>query len=60
LVLTKSDKLSKAKQKLRKELIAKALFVNDTDLILFSAKSRQGKEDIWRAITALLNLNTDF
>jgi GTP-binding protein len=56
LVLTKSDKLSKAKQKLRKGLIARALFVNDGDLILFSAKSRQGKEAVWRAIMALLNL----
>ena len=57
LVLTKSDKLSKAKQKLRKGLIAGALCVNDGDLILFSAKSRQGKEAVWRAITALLNLS---
>lgn len=56
LVLTKSDKISKAKQKLRKGLIAGALSVNDGDLILFSAKSRQGKEAVWRAITAFLNL----
>ena len=56
LVLTKSDKLSRNKQKLRKGLIADALSVNDEDLILFSAKSRQGKDVVWRAITALLNL----
>ncbi len=56
LVLTKSDKLSKAKQKLRKGLIARALCVNDGDLILFSAKSRQGKEAVWQVITAFLNL----
>ncbi len=57
LVLTKSDKLSKAKQKLRQALIARVLSVVDEDLILFSAKSRQGKEAVWRAITALLNLS---
>ena len=56
LVLTKSDKLSKSKQNLRKGQIASALAVNDGDLILFSAKSRQGKEAVWRAITALLSL----
>jgi GTP-binding protein len=56
LVLTKSDKLSKAKQKLRKVLIARALCVNDGDLIIFSAKSRQGKEAVWQVITAFLNL----
>ena len=57
LVLTKSDKLSKAKQKLRQAVIARVLSVVDEDLILFSAKSRQGKEAVWRAITALLNLS---
>ncbi len=56
LVLTKSDKLSKNKQKLQKNIIAKALSVNEEDLILFSAKTRQGKEEVWRAIEALLDL----
>lgn len=55
LVLTKADKLSKSKQKHHRDLIAKALSVNQEDLIMFSAKSRQGKEDVLRAIEALLN-----
>ena len=56
MVLTKSDKLSKTKQKLHKSQIAGALAVDEGDLILFSAKSRQGKEAVWRAITDLLDL----
>jgi GTP-binding protein len=56
LVLTKSDKLSKAKQKICKAQISGALSVDEGDLILFSAKSRQGKEALWRAITELLDL----
>ena len=56
LVLTKSDKLSKAKQKLRQGQIAEALSVSIENLILFSAKSRQGKKQVWQAITGLLNM----
>ena len=56
MVLTKSDKLSKTKQNLHKSQIASALAVDKDGLILFSAKSRQGKEAVWRAITALLDL----
>jgi GTP-binding protein len=56
LVLTKSDKLSKTKQHLRRGQVAGSLAVNEGDLILFSAKSRQGKEAVWRAITELLDL----
>ena len=55
MVLTKSDKLSKNKQKLHRSQFASALAVDEADLILFSAKSRQGKEAVWRAITGLLN-----
>lgn len=55
LVLTKSDKLSKSKQKHRQDLIAKALSVSQENLIVFSAKSRQGRDDVLRAIKDLLH-----
>jgi len=48
--LTKSDKLSKIKQKNQHSAIAKALSVNEEELILFSAKSLMGKDDVWKAI----------
>jgi len=54
LILTKSDKLSKIKQKNQHLSIAKALRVNQEELILFSAKSRMGKDDVWDAIERLI------
>ena len=54
LILTKSDKLSKIKQKNQHLSIAKALRVNQEELILFSAKSRMGKDDVWNAIEQLI------
>ena len=54
LILTKSDKLSKIKQKNQHLAIAKALSVNEGELILFSAKSRMGKDDVWKAIERLI------
>jgi hypothetical protein len=35
--------------------IAKALSVNKEELILFSAKSRIGKDDVWGAIERLIS-----
>ncbi|MBW2491608.1 MAG: YihA family ribosome biogenesis GTP-binding protein [Deltaproteobacteria bacterium] len=54
LILTKSDKLSKIKQKNQHLAVAKALNVNEDELILFSAKSRMGKDDVWNAIERLI------
>ncbi len=54
LILTKSDKLSKIKQKNQHLSIAKTLRVNQGELILFSAKSRMGKDDVWDAIERLI------
>ena len=54
LILTKSDKLSKIKQKNQHLSIAKALRVNQEELILFSAKSRMGKDNVWDAIERLI------
>jgi len=54
LILTKSDKLSKIKQQNQHLAIAKALSVNKEELILFSAKSRMGKDHVWDAIKRLV------
>jgi GTP-binding protein len=54
LILTKMDKLSKTKQIKQQHSIAETLDVAKDDLILFSAKSRQGKDSVWKAIQKLL------
>jgi GTP-binding protein len=54
LILTKSDKLSKIKQKNQHLSIAKALSVYQEELILFSAKSRMGRDNVWDAIGRLI------
>jgi len=54
LILTKADKLSKTKRLTQKATIAKALSVDKNDLVLFSAKSRLGKDVVWDAIEGLI------
>lgn len=54
LILTKADKLSKTKQLTQQATIAKALSVDKDDLVLFSAKSRLGKDVVWNAIEGLI------
>jgi len=53
-VLTKSDKLSKTKQKKQLVEIANTLSADKDNLILFSAKSRQGKDEVWDAVKQLI------
>ena len=57
LILTKADKLSKSKQMNQHIANTKILGVDRNDLILFSAKSRMGKDAIWAAIEALIDDN---
>ena len=54
LVLTKADKLSKTKQDKQRAVVAGTLAVDPHDLIMFSAKTRRGRDDVWRAIDPLL------
>ncbi len=54
-VLTKSDKLSKTKQKKQLAEIANTLSADKNNLILFSAKSRQGKDEVWDAVKKLIS-----
>jgi len=50
LVLTKTDKLSKSEQRKQQRSIANLLSVARDDLILFSAKTRKGRDEVWAAI----------
>jgi len=53
-VVTKADKLSKTRQKKQLDAIAGELLIDRENLLLFSAKSGMGKEDVWRAIENLI------
>lgn len=53
-VLTKADKLSKNHQNKQRTLISRTLDLAADQLILFSSKTRLGKEAIWEKIDALL------
>jgi GTP-binding protein len=55
LVVTKADKLSKTNQTKQLKTISKALGIDTDFLIMFSAKTRQGKETVWEAIGELLS-----
>lgn len=50
MVLTKTDKLSKTRQKKQQAMIAAAVGRDKDELLLFSAKTRKGKTQIWQAI----------
>ena len=58
LILTKIDKLSKTKQIKQRLLIEKDLGEDNNDLILFSAKSRRGKDDVWDAVDRLIHISS--
>ena len=55
LVLTKADKLSKSKRKLKYSDTAADLCRDDTHPVLFSAKTRMGKDELWSRINLLLS-----
>ncbi|MDM8526022.1 ribosome biogenesis GTP-binding protein YihA/YsxC [Desulfococcaceae bacterium HSG8] len=55
LILTKADKLSKTKQAKQHISISNYLSADKDDLILFSAKSRQGKDAVWNAVEEAIN-----
>lgn len=58
LVLTKIDKLSKARQEKQRRMIAEIVNRSNTELLLFSAKTKQGKTDIWQAIERITGEGT--
>jgi GTP-binding protein len=50
IVITKADKLSRGKQLERKKKISKKLNISQNEIILFSAKSKLGKNKIWEEL----------
>ena len=55
LVITKADKLSKNKQVKQVNHIIQTLGVAKDEVILFSAKTRLGRDAVWDAILTLIN-----
>ena len=55
-VLTKTDKLSKNKLAKQHHLIAQTLEMDKDDFILFSAKTRLGKDALWRSILSIVDI----
>jgi GTP-binding protein len=53
-VLTKSDKLSKTRQQRQLIEIVNTLSADKDNFILFSTKTRQGKDEVWDAIKNLI------
>jgi GTP-binding protein len=58
-VLTKADKLSNTKQRRQVQAIGDHLRIDPAALILFSAKTRLGKEKVWAAIEELVLPSAD-
>lgn len=51
VVATKADKVSRNAQITRRALIAESLALCPEEVILFSAKTRQGRKELWNALT---------
>ncbi|MBU2430970.1 MAG: ribosome biogenesis GTP-binding protein YihA/YsxC [Proteobacteria bacterium] len=58
VILTKADKLSKTQQKKRQAAICASLKCEPDGVILFSAKTRQGRDSIWEEIESLIGVIT--
>jgi GTP-binding protein len=52
-VVTKTDKLSKPAQAKHLQLISDTLKMDPSDWVLFSSKSRQGRDTLWKVIVEL-------
>ncbi|MCP4691193.1 MAG: YihA family ribosome biogenesis GTP-binding protein [Desulfobacterales bacterium] len=55
-ILTKADKLSKTKRKKQLRAISEAIALPVEALILFSAKTRLGKEAVWKKVDELTGI----
>lgn len=53
-ILSKADKLSKNEQVRQQIAVSKELFVDRENLIVYSSKTCQGKDEIWERLEALL------
>ena len=50
IVLTKSDKIKPGQRAQRKTIIANVIGLKTADLILFSAATGEGKDELWKKI----------
>lgn len=57
LVLTKSDKFTRSASLSRQAALAKNLGLARQDLVLFSSKTRQGRDGVWERILAVTGLS---
>ena len=57
LVLTKADKLSKNQQQKQLALAANELGLTPGDFILFSAKTHQGRDALWRRLLSAISIS---
>ncbi len=56
-VLSKADKLSKNEQFAQRQAVAKALSVSRDNLMVFSAKTRQGMDVLWEKLGRILGID---
>ena len=54
LILTKADKLSKNKQNNQKRMYREMLGTNNEELLLFSAKTAMGRENVWTSLESII------
>ena len=54
IVVTKADKLSKTKQQVRIKAIAESFEIEKDALILFSSKTRLGRDRVWKELDEFL------
>jgi GTP-binding protein len=54
VISSKADKLSKNEQFRQRRAVSRALSTEPEELILFSAKTRQGMDNVWEKIEAVL------
>jgi GTP-binding protein len=54
LVVTKCDKVTKNERARQSALIIRTLGVSRDELVFFSAHTKEGRDDVWRRIEALL------
>ena len=54
LILTKADKLSKNKQNNQKRIYRELLGGDNEELLLFSAKTAMGRENVWKVLECII------
>jgi GTP-binding protein len=57
-VVTKCDKVSKNERKKQSQSIARTLQIDESQLVFFSALSREGLDAVWSAVEPLLALES--